>query len=131
MLVSFHRLVGEVLKAWKEALPVLEGLRKDSSAEGIQRAMSDCSALGATQLDLREACTLYRATDAFVAALHRDGIRTFNVAALVEELVKAERIFQGLSLHKERLLKVPEMARKAKRALQSGLVSMQVRTIQS
>ncbi len=88
--------------------------------------MTNCASLTPSELELREACTLYGAVNAFVGGLHSDGIATFNVARLVEELIKAERVFQGLSLYKEKLLAIPEKAKKAKRALQSKLVSMAV-----
>lgn len=88
--------------------------------------MDSCSGLSQTELEISEARTLYLATSKFVGDLHNDGIKTFNVAVLVEELIKAEQIFKGLSLYKEKILKIPELAKKAKLAMKLGLATMQV-----
>ena len=110
----------DMIKAWSDALPVLESIKTDSSMENVQNAISRCSSLTASQLDLREACALHAAVNKFVDDLHNNGIKTLHVATLVDELVKANRIFHGLNLVRERLLIIPEIARKVRKMIKKG-----------
>jgi hypothetical protein len=89
------------MKAWTDAIPVLESLKQDSSAENLTRTIASCGQMTQGELEMREACALYAADSKIVSDLHRDGIDTFQVPILVEELIKANRLFQCLSRVKD------------------------------
>ena len=112
------------IKPWTDALPILESLKKDSSPKNLTLTVENCSQMTPGELEMREACALFTAIQKFVSDLHKDGIETFQVPILVEELIKANRLFQGLSRVKDLLLKIPEKAKKAKKAIQAGLTSL-------
>ena len=115
----------DAMKAWNEAMPVLKSLQHNVSEKTLSEALAQCSSLTQSELELREACTLYIAVNKFVDDLLSNGIQSFHVGTLVEELIKANRLFHGLSLVKDRLLKIPELAKKARNVLKYGVKSIQ------
>ena len=115
----------DAMKAWNEAMPVLKSLQHNVSEKTLSEALAQCSSLTQSELELREACTLYIAVNKFVDDLLSNGIQSFHVGTLVEELIKANRLFHGPSLVKDRLLKIPELAKKSRNVLKYGVKSIQ------
>ena len=112
------------VKAWSEAMTVLEQLKSEVSTAALERAAERATSLSPSELQMREASALYVAVSKMSRDLCSKGIHTFSVPLLVEELVRANNLFKGLSLFKERLLQIEQKAKKAKRVLESGLISM-------
>ena len=118
------------LEAWSKAAESLRNIQSQISSSSSKQDSNDLKTLmnskqlvTGTEVDLRIA-QMYDMVNDFIAEILKNGIKSFDARKLVHILTIESERYTRINILKEKLLQIPENARRLRQLVKKGLIKM-------